>query len=58
MFIKFGDKTKPIEVKKTGSASDGNKECVYLDEDESGDRRVNIIKKHLILDEDESPQEE
>ena len=60
MFIKFGDKTKPIEVKKTGSSDDNIKKCIYLDEDNDDNRRIDIIKRHISEDneqEEESPSD-
>ena len=47
MFIKFSDKTKKIIVKnsKEGADKEGE-ECIYLDA-EDGDRRVDIINKHI-----------
>ena len=57
MFIKFSDKTKKIIVKN--SKEDANKEdeeCIYLDA-KDGDRRVNIINKH-ISDESDNDKED
>tara|TARA_Y100000034_G_C6869751_1_gene396877 strand:- start:43 stop:228 length:186 start_codon:yes stop_codon:yes gene_type:complete len=56
MFIKFGDKTKPIEVKKSGSSVDDNKKCIYLDEDGDDNRRIDIIRKHISEDNEQEEE--
>ena len=52
MFIKFGDKTSPIEVKEAKLAVDDEE----LDgADESDDRRIKAIRKHILrLEEDDA----
>ncbi len=61
MFIKFGDKTKKIIVKKTNFNNENNNknkdiESIYLDSEED-DRRVSIINKY-ISDETEEEKED
>ena len=56
MFIKFGDKTKPIEVKKKGSSDDDSKKCIYLDEDSDDNRRIDIIRKHISEDNEQEKE--
>ena len=51
MFIKFGDKTAPIEVKEAKLSVDGEAPDGV---DESDDRRIKVIKKHVLkLEEDD-----
>ncbi len=59
MFVKFGDKTKPLNVKsgKSSDNSEPDSNSVYIeDEDE---RRAEALKKSLAKDEtgDESEEE-
>jgi|TARA_R110001583_G_scaffold16234_24_gene66362 hypothetical protein len=46
MFIKFGDKTKTKIVKDSTDDSDKDEDAIYLDENESKDRRIPILKSY------------
>tara|TARA_Y100000034_G_C6649575_1_gene284224 strand:+ start:354 stop:566 length:213 start_codon:yes stop_codon:yes gene_type:complete len=57
MFIKFSDKTKKIIVKNSKKDDDSEDvECIYLDE-EDGDRRVNVLNKHISDESDNSKED-
>jgi hypothetical protein len=45
MFIKFGDKTKQVVVKKSKEDLDEEEDVIYMD-DESDDRRIKALKKY------------
>ena len=46
MFIKFGDKTKSKIVKDSSDDLNKDKDTVYLDDEESEDRRIPILKSY------------
>lgn len=51
MFIKFSDKTKKIIVKKSKEeAEEGEEDTVYLDENDSENYRLKILKEALSKD--------
>ena len=50
MFIKFGDKTKAKAVKEgVNPNQEKDDDEVYLDEDDSDDRRIPILKSYKKL---------
>ena len=50
MFIKFGDNTKKIIVKKSKEESDNvdnqQENAIFLDSDEEKDRRIKVLKEY------------
>jgi hypothetical protein len=49
MFIKFGDKTKKLVVKKSKEENDDesqDEKTIFLDAKDKGDRRLEILKKY------------
>lgn len=49
MFIKFGDKTKKIMVKKSRDKEGDQKEgedCIFLDEKDQDDRRIKVLSEY------------
>ena len=54
MFIKFGDKTKKIIVKKSKDTSDDDdiqdENAIYLDSDDKKNRRIKVLKQYSLKD--------
>jgi len=50
MFIKFGDNTKKIIVKKSKEKSENvdnqQENAIYLDSDDKEDRRIKVLKEY------------
>ena len=58
MFIKFGDKTKRLFVKKSKKNKDEEEEnVVYLD-DHTGDRRAEILNSQISNESEEEKSED
>ena len=57
MFVKFGDKTKPLNVKSGKRDDDSDPNSVYTEDED--DRRADALKKSLAKEEkgDETEKE-
>ena len=55
MFVKFGDKTKALNVKKGKRSGDPDASTVYTDDEE--DRRSKALKKSLDKEDNEERED-